>query len=165
MTPIVKSPPSYIKDCNHALEIFGNFIFSGQDNIIFSMDITSLYTVIRPNATSSSKEELNLFINSVNSFHPALKYTWEISENSLAFPDIKLSINDQGLSTPLAYTTNQLILITTCYIRPLIHNTLKMPSHSLNFSDRNASAVTTRTLTNARKCASFSKNAATLTSP
>ena len=26
-------------------------------------------------ATSSSKEELNLFINSVNSFHPALKYT------------------------------------------------------------------------------------------
>ena len=24
---------------------------------------------------------------------------------------------------PLVYTTNQLILITTCYIRPLIHNT------------------------------------------
>ena len=34
-----------------------------------------------------------------NSFHPALKYTWEISENSLAFLDIKLSINDNGLST------------------------------------------------------------------
>ena len=32
-------------------------------------------------ATSSSKEEFNLFINAVNSFHPALKYTWEISEN------------------------------------------------------------------------------------
>ena len=31
-------------------------------------------------ATSSSKEELNQFINSVNSFHPALKYTWEISK-------------------------------------------------------------------------------------
>ena len=50
-------------------------------------------------ATSSSREELNQFINSVNSFHPALKYTWEISENSLAFLDIKLSINDNGLST------------------------------------------------------------------
>ena len=32
-------------------------------------------------ATSSSREELNQFINSVNSFHLALKYTWEISEN------------------------------------------------------------------------------------
>ena len=54
-------------------------------------------------ATSSSKEELNLFINAVNSFHPALKYTWEISENSLAFLDIKLSINDNGLSTSVHY--------------------------------------------------------------
>ena len=54
-------------------------------------------------ATSSSREELNLFINSVNSFHPALKYTWEISENSLAFLDIKLSINDNSLSTSVHY--------------------------------------------------------------
>ena len=68
-------------------------------------------------ATSSSREEFNLFINSVNSFHPALKYTWEISENSLAFRDNKLSINDNGLSS-----TNQLTLIPTCYICPLIHN-------------------------------------------
>ena len=54
-------------------------------------------------ATSSSREELNQFINSVNSFHPALKYTWEISENSLAFLDIKLSINDNGLSLSLIH--------------------------------------------------------------
>ena len=162
MTPIVKSLPSYIKDSNHALEIFRNFNFT--------MDITSLYTVIPNNeglqalkyffnqrpikkassetllrlaelvltlncfsfgdnyykqinsvamgpsyanlfvgfienkffsnyhgpkpdlykryiddcvgATLSSREELNLFINSVNSFHPALKYTW------LKFPKI-----------------------------------------------------------------------------
>ena len=205
--PIVKSLPSYIKDSNYALEIFRNFNFSGENKIIFTMDITSLYTVIPNNeglqalkyffnqrpikkpssetllrlaelvftlncfsfgdnyykqingvaigtkmgpsyanlfvgfienkffsnyhgpkpdlykryiddcvgATSSSKEELNLFTNA------ALKYTWEISENSLAFLDIKLSINDNGY--PLAYTTNQLILITTCYISPLIHNT------------------------------------------
>ena len=44
-----------------------------------------------------------VYINSVNSFHPALKYTWEISENSLAFLDIKLSINDNGLSTSVHY--------------------------------------------------------------
>ena len=46
MTPIVKSLPSYIKDSNHALEIFRNFNFSGENKIIFTMDITSLYTVI-----------------------------------------------------------------------------------------------------------------------
>ena len=40
-------------------------------------------------ATSSSKEELDQFTTAVNSFHPALKYTWEISENSLAFVHIK----------------------------------------------------------------------------
>ena len=46
-------------------------------------------------ATSSTRE--------FNYFHPALKYTWEISENSLAFLDIKLSINDNGLSTSVHY--------------------------------------------------------------
>ena len=39
-------------------------------------------------AISSGREELNQYITSVNSFHPALKYTWEISETSLAFLDI-----------------------------------------------------------------------------
>ena len=33
-------------------------------------------------ATSSTREELNQFITAVNSFHPALKYTWEISDTS-----------------------------------------------------------------------------------
>ena len=31
---------------------------------------------------------------SLNPFHSALKYTWGISENLLAFLDIKLFIND-----------------------------------------------------------------------
>ena len=39
-------------------------------------------------ATSSTREELNQFITAVNSFHSALKYTWEISDTSLAFLDI-----------------------------------------------------------------------------
>ena len=54
-------------------------------------------------ATSSSREELDLFITSVNSFHPALKYTWEISETSIAFLDIKVSVNGNGLSTSVHY--------------------------------------------------------------
>ena len=50
-------------------------------------------------ATSSIREELNQFITAVNSFHPALKYTWEISVTSLAFLDIKVSIQSNGLCT------------------------------------------------------------------
>ena len=45
-------------------------------------------------ATSSTREEPTQLITAVNSFHPALKYTWEISDTSLAFPDIKISIKD-----------------------------------------------------------------------
>ena len=67
------------------------------------------------------------FITSVNSFDPALKDTWEIFENTLAFLDIRLFVNDNGLSTSVYDTwdtlANQLIPITVFYIRPLIHNT------------------------------------------
>ena len=54
-------------------------------------------------AISSSREELDQFITSVNSFHPALKYTWEISETSLAFLDIKVSIKGNVLCTSVHY--------------------------------------------------------------
>ena len=54
-------------------------------------------------ATSSTREELNQFITAVNLFHPALKYTWEISNTSLAFLDIKLSIKGNGLCTSVHY--------------------------------------------------------------
>ena len=195
MAPIVRSLPSYVKDSQHALQIFRDFNFLGEDKLIFTMDITSLYTVI-PNgegllalkhffdlrtlkepssetllrlaelvltlncfsfagsyykqingvamgtkmgpsyanlfvgyiehkffnqyngpkpelyrryiddcvgATSSTREELNQFITAVNSFHPALKYTWEISDTSLAFLDIKLSIEGNCLCTSVHY--------------------------------------------------------------
>jgi len=49
--------------------------------------------------TSSRRKELDHIITSVTSFHPVLKYTWEISETSVAFLDIKVSINGNGLST------------------------------------------------------------------
>ena len=54
-------------------------------------------------AISSSREELLQFIASANSFHPALKYTWEISATSLAFLDIKVSISGNGLCTSVHY--------------------------------------------------------------
>jgi len=46
MAPIVRSLLSYIKDSQHALQIFRYFNFLGEDKFIFTMDITSLYTVI-----------------------------------------------------------------------------------------------------------------------
>ena len=54
-------------------------------------------------ATSSTREDLNQFITAVNSFHPALKYTWEISDTSLAFLDIKVSIEGNALCTSVHY--------------------------------------------------------------
>ena len=53
--------------------------------------------------TSSTREELTQFITEVNSFHPALKYTWEISDNSLSFLDIKVSIEGNGLCSSVYY--------------------------------------------------------------
>ena len=47
MAPIVKTLPSYIKDSQHALEIVRDFNFLSQDKLLFTMDITSLFTVIR----------------------------------------------------------------------------------------------------------------------
>ena len=58
-------------------------------------------------ATSSTREDLNQFITVVNSFHPALKYTWEISNTSLAFLDVKVSIEGDGLCTSVHYKTHR----------------------------------------------------------
>ena len=60
-----------------------------------------------PNLTSmaaTSTTALALFHPAENnSFHPALKYTWEISETSLAFLDIKVSISGNVLCTSVHY--------------------------------------------------------------
>ena len=55
-------------------------------------------------ATSYTKEELERFIGFVNSFHPArLKFTWEISETSVTFLDINISVQDNNLVTSVHY--------------------------------------------------------------
>ena len=58
-------------------------------------------------ATSSTREALNRSIfnccQQVNSFHPALQYTWEISDISIAFMDIKVSIEGNGLCIGVHY--------------------------------------------------------------
>ena len=52
-------------------------------------------------ACSSGK--LECFINYVNNFHPALQFTWEISETSVSFLDILVSINGNRLTTSVFY--------------------------------------------------------------
>jgi hypothetical protein len=46
LTPIVSSLPSYVKDTSDALRIFDQFRFSGSNQLLFTMDVKSLYTVI-----------------------------------------------------------------------------------------------------------------------
>ena len=52
---------------------------------------------------SCSRGELECFINYVNNFHPALQFTWEISQTSVSFLDILVSINDNRPTTSLFY--------------------------------------------------------------
>ena len=54
-------------------------------------------------ATSCSRQELDYFITSVNSFHPAYKYTWVVCECSIPFLDINVSISGNRLSTGVHY--------------------------------------------------------------
>lgn len=75
-------------------------------------------------AISSGREEFNQFVTSVNSFHPALKCTWEISETSLDFLDIKVSISGNGLCTSVHYKPTD----SHSY---LLHSSLH-PSHVKN---------------------------------
>ena len=72
-----------------------------------------LYRRYIDDCVGATREELNQFITAVNSFHPALKYTWEISDTSLTFLDIKFSVEGNGLCTSVHYkpTDSQLFVV------------------------------------------------------
>ena len=53
--------------------------------------------------TSCTRADLQGFINYVNGFHHALKFTWEISETCVSFLDISVSINGDTLATSVSY--------------------------------------------------------------
>ena len=71
-------------------------------------------------ATSCTKEELERFIGFVNSFHPALKFTWEISENSVTFLDINISVQDNKLATSFPLQTHRFAQLLTVLVFPPI---------------------------------------------
>ena len=101
-------------------------------------------------ATSCTKEELERFIGFVNSFHPALKFTWEISETSVTFLDINISVQDNKLATSGHYKPTDSHSYCT---RLPTHLSSKTQFRTPNFSDSVGSAAKIQTLTpNATKC-------------
>ena len=83
-------------------------------------------------ASSSTREELNQFITAVNSFHPAYKYSWEISDTSSAFLDIKLL--KATVYAPVC-TTNPQILTVICCIHLHIRHMSRILFLILSFLD------------------------------
>ena len=47
--PLVSNLQTYVKDTNHALQIFDEFHFGDGEHFLFTADIKSLYTVIPNN--------------------------------------------------------------------------------------------------------------------
>ena len=111
-------------------------------------------------ATSCTKEELERFIGFVNSFHPALKFTWEISETLFSISTfLSKTTNWQPVST----TNPQIRTVTYCTRLPT-HLTSKTQFRTPNFSDSVGSAAKIQTLTpNATKCPISFPNVAILT--
>eukprot|EP00061_Rhincodon_typus_P009357 g32803.t1 len=54
-------------------------------------------------AASCSHEELKQFINFTNIFHPNLKFTWTISNTSLIFLDLSVSVSGNRLNTDIYF--------------------------------------------------------------
>ena len=52
---------------------------------------------------SCTRADLERFINYVNGFNHALKFTWEFSETCVSFLDISVSINGDALATSVSY--------------------------------------------------------------
>ena len=59
----VRTLPSYIKDSQHALEIFRNFNFLGQNKLTFAMDIISLHTFIPNGCIKRCNSQTMIFFN------------------------------------------------------------------------------------------------------
>eukprot|EP00061_Rhincodon_typus_P012842 g38838.t1 len=117
--------PTYVQDTAHALCLLQDFRFPGPQRLIFTTDIQFLYTWYVEQSlfrcytgtiphffhfiddcigtASCSHKELEQFINFTNAFHPNLKFTWTISNTSLSFLDLSVSISDDRLITNIYF--------------------------------------------------------------
>ena len=83
------------------------------------------------------------FINYVNGFHPALKFTWEISQTCVSFLDISVSINVMRLRLPFLISLPTHTVIS-CFPPPTNHTKqsihyskfLRLCSHDKDFDTK-----------------------------
>ena len=127
MAPFVKSLPTYIKDTNHPLNIL-KFSFPGNNKFLFTMDITSLYTVI-PN--NDGLLALKYFFDQRTVKEPSTDTLLRLAELVLARPSKSYgkSLKPQSLfsiSTFLSKTTNWQPVSTT---NPQLLYSSSHPSH------------------------------------
>jgi hypothetical protein len=78
--------------------------------------------------TQLNEEELTDWMNFTNDFHPTVKYTREISVNTINFLDITI-INDKETLTP----NHQLTAITTSNSTHSTQRAVRTPSPTANF--------------------------------
>ena len=166
MAPIVKTLPSYIKDSQHALEIFRDFSFLGQNKVILTMDITSLYTVIR-----NGLQALKHFFDHRTVKEPS-------SETLLRLAELVLTSNRFSFGGNYYKQTNGVVMGTQMgpsyanlfvgfikrrfFSQYHIHHTSRTPYLYHNFSDFVVYVATLIFSKKQRQCASFSINVAIL---
>ena len=150
-------PTTFAQDCSYA-NLFVGYVehqflnqYNGPKPELYGRHIDDCIGAI-----SSSREELDQFITSDNTFHPALKYTWEISETSLAFLDIRVSISGNGLRTSMHYKpsdSHSYLLYSSSHLSHMP----RTPFLILNFLDFDVYVVMTPIFpANQRRCASSS---------
>ena len=93
-------------------------------------------------ASSGTRQDLENFIEFCSAYHPFLKYTFEISESSLSFLDLCLSISNTGITT----TTSPPISTATLTTAHPILLTVRKPFHTVSFSVFEGSAQTMMTM-------------------
>ena len=73
--------------------------------------------------STSTMKELEDFMQYVNDFHPSLSHTYDISDTSVNFLDISISMTQHGLTTDIF--TKILIPIYISDTNQLIHHLVK----------------------------------------
>jgi len=126
MAPIVESLPSYVKDSQHVLQISHNFNFLGEDKLIFTMDIMSLYTII-PNGEGFLALKHFFDLRSVK--EPSSETLLSLADlvltlNSFSFADNYKQINGVAMGTKMVPSYANLFM---CYIEHQLFNQYNGP--------------------------------------
>jgi hypothetical protein len=72
--------------------------YSGSTPLLFLRYIDDIFGI-----ADCGEANLLSFMEFVDQFHPALRFTWEISPNSVNFLDMSISVNGDQLATSVHY--------------------------------------------------------------